>query len=56
MKQRIITNKITSNLKSSIIELSDKSDYIKIAVAFFSDNEIIRKWVDDKKTWIFLCH
>ena len=43
MKQEIITNKITNNIKNIIEKIGEKSDYVKVAVAFFSDNEIIEK-------------
>lgn len=50
MKQKIITNQITEDFKSVIEKISEKSDYIKIAVAFFTENDTIKKWREiDKK-------
>ncbi|MEN9444202.1 MAG: hypothetical protein RIS47_1092, partial [Bacteroidota bacterium] len=49
MKQEIITNKITQDLKTEIKKLGEFADFIEIAVAFFSDNEIFKNWSDNNK-------
>lgn len=45
----IITNTEDSNLKDELILLGSKADRIDIAVAFFSDSELIKQWEQQRK-------
>ncbi len=45
----VITNTRTNNLRSKLKSLASKADSIEIAVAFFSDSELIRQWNNEKK-------
>ena len=45
----IITNSSDNNLKEELIQLASQADKIDIAVAFFSDNVLLKKWAILKK-------
>jgi HKD family nuclease len=45
----VITNTTSENLKTKLESLASEADSIEIAVAFFSDSELIKKWNYDKK-------
>jgi len=45
----IIENTIKDNLRIKLKSLASKADYIEIAVAFFSDSELIKQWNNEKK-------
>ena len=45
----VITNTDNNNLKDELILLASQSDRIDIAVAFFSDSELIKQWDQQKK-------
>lgn len=45
----IITNKTNDNLRNKLKSLASKADSIEIAVAFFSDSELIKQWDNEKK-------
>lgn len=45
----IITNTPNDNLRSSLELLASKADCIEIAVAFFSDSELVKQWNNENK-------
>ncbi|MFA6597455.1 MAG: phospholipase D-like domain-containing protein [Ignavibacteriaceae bacterium] len=45
----IITNSDDKNLKAKLILLASKADRIDIAVAFFSDHQLLKRWEQEKK-------
>jgi len=45
----IITNTDNGNLKEELILIASKADRIDIAVAFFSDNQLLKQWEQEKK-------
>ena len=45
----VITNTTSDNLRNKLKSLASKADSIEIAVAFFSDSELIKQWNNDKK-------
>lgn len=45
----IITNSNDNNLKAKLIQLASKADRIDIAVAFFSDFQLLKQWEYQKK-------
>jgi len=45
----VITNTTSDNLRSKLKSLAFKADSIEIAVAFFSDSELIKQWNNEKK-------
>lgn len=45
----IITNTDNSNLKEELILIASRADRIDIAVAFFSDNQLLKQWEQEKK-------
>jgi len=45
----IIENTTKDNLRSKLKSLASKADCIEIAVAFFSDSELIKQWNSEKK-------
>ena len=47
MPKFIITNEDHNNLKDKIFDLAKKATHISIAVAFFSDEETISKWLKE---------
>lgn len=45
----VITNTTSENLRNKLKSFASKADSIEIAVAFFSDSELIKQWDNDKK-------
>jgi uncharacterized protein YycO len=45
----VITNATPDNLRNKLKSLASKADRIEIAVAFFSDSELINQWNNDNK-------
>lgn len=45
----VITNTANGNLSNKLKSLAANADSIEIAVAFFSDSELIRQWSNEKK-------
>lgn len=45
----VITNDGTDNLRSQLKSFASKADRIDIAVAFFSDSDLLKQWDNDKK-------
>jgi len=45
----VITNTTSDNLRNKLKSLASKADSIEIAVAFFSDSELIKQWNNEKK-------
>ncbi len=45
----VITNTTNDNLRNKLNFLATNADSIKIAVAFFSDSALIKKWSNEKK-------
>lgn len=45
----VITNTTIDNLRNKLKSLASKADSIEIAVAFFSDTELIKQWNNDEK-------
>lgn len=45
----VITNTTSDNLRVKLKSLASKADSIEIAVAFFTDSELIKQWSNEKK-------